>query len=484
MRILIHISALQKGFLMTLANLLSVKNKIFFIARDKNVETLLKKKLSKKNIKKIYIEENVNNNIEKDYKQINKNTLIKEAIFYEKKYGIDLSFFLGKDRALGRGYLLNVDRYPNVIRANWDKEKKIFYFLNILKNIEKIILISKPKIIFSVSRSYFISIIAKKYKIKYLTLTAARIGNRFFWCDNDSNTSLSLIKKIKYSNSLKNINKLLKKQHKFAQIIESKQLHAKIKYNLINVFFEIYLEILKEFKQFVKGSRRKFSYNLLGWVPVKVRKYFSYKYVTRNSKFPKDFKKNKIVYIPLNLEPEIALLGISPEFNNTLEMITWVSKSLPADYSIVIKEQPFAFGTRSRWFYKTLIQMPNVYLANPKIHPWDWIKNSFCVATITGSAAFEAVHFKKPVLSYGIHQIVNFLPSVKYCSNYIETKNNLKFLIKNKKKLSLDRAKKILISSIYETSFELKEYIQSYYDVKLENQSAKIAINYIDDLND
>ena len=52
MRILIHISALQKGFLMTLANLLSGKNKIFFIARDKNVETLLKKKLSKKNTKK------------------------------------------------------------------------------------------------------------------------------------------------------------------------------------------------------------------------------------------------------------------------------------------------------------------------------------------------------------------------------------------------------------------------------------------------
>ena len=164
---------------MTLANLLSIKNKVFFIARDKNVEILLKKKLGKKSFNKIYIEENVNNNIDEQYKSINDNAIIKEAIILEKKYDINLSFLIGKDRALGRGYLLNVDRYPDIIRANWNKEKKILYFLNIFKNIEKIILSSKPKIIFSVSRSYFISIIAKKYNIRYLTISAARIGNRF-----------------------------------------------------------------------------------------------------------------------------------------------------------------------------------------------------------------------------------------------------------------------------------------------------------------
>ena len=41
--ILIHISALQKGFLMTLGKILKNKNKVSFIARDKNIENLLKK---------------------------------------------------------------------------------------------------------------------------------------------------------------------------------------------------------------------------------------------------------------------------------------------------------------------------------------------------------------------------------------------------------------------------------------------------------
>ena len=351
-KILIHISALQKGFLMTIGKILNVKNKVSFIARDKNIEKLLKQNFKNLSIKRIFVEEEVNNNIEEDYKKLKKNNIIKDALLYEKKYNIDLSFFLGKDRALGRGYLLNVDKYPDIKRANWSKEKKILYFLNILKNIEKIILSTRPKVIISVSRSYFISIISKKYKIKYLTLTAARIGNRFFWCDNDSNTSSSLIKKLQNFNSYKNFNKIFKKSYKFAQIVESKQLHAKIKYNLLNIFYEVFLQILKEFKQVIKGSRRKFSYNILGWAPVKIRKYFAYKFVTKNSKSLKDFQTGKFIYIPLNLEPEIALLGISPEFNNTLEMITWVSKSLPADYSIVIKEQPFAYGTRSKWFYK------------------------------------------------------------------------------------------------------------------------------------
>ena len=123
---------------------------------------------------------------------------------------------------------------------------------------------------------------------------------------------------MKHSKSLKNFGKTLKKEQKFLQIIESKKLHAKIKYNFSNIFFEIFLQILKEFKQAVKGSRRKFSYYLFGWVPVIIRKYFSYRFVTKNSKLLKDVKKKKFVYIPLNLEPEIALLGISPEFNNKM----------------------------------------------------------------------------------------------------------------------------------------------------------------------
>ena len=64
--------------------------------------------------------------------------------------------------------------------------------------------------------------------------------------------------------------------------------------------------------------------------------------------------------MPLHLEPEIALLALSPEFNNSMEMIAWISKSLPADALVVVKEQPFSFGVRSRRYYHQLMQIGNV----------------------------------------------------------------------------------------------------------------------------
>ena len=110
-----------------LSNLLGIKNKVFFIIIDKIVETLLKNKLGKKIFNKIYIEENVNNNIDEEYKSTNDNAIIKEAIILKKKYGTSLSFLIGKVIALGKDYLLNVDRYLDIIRANWNKEKESFW---------------------------------------------------------------------------------------------------------------------------------------------------------------------------------------------------------------------------------------------------------------------------------------------------------------------------------------------------------------------
>ena len=78
-----------------------------------------------------------------------------------------------------------------------------------------------------------------------------------------------------------------------------------------------------------------------------------------------------------------------------------------------------------------------------------------------------------------MHQIVNYLPTVKFCSNFLETKKNLLYLIKNEPRLPFKKAKYKMISSIYETSFELENYIGTFNDTKLDNLSAKKVINYI-----
>ena len=147
-----------------------------------------------------------------------------------------------------------------------------------------------------------------------------------------------------------------------------------------------------------------------------------YRYFQRNGVRPEDLQDYRIVYVPLHMEPEAALMSVSPEFNNSMEMITWISKSLPADTQIVVKEQPFSFGIRSKHYYDNLQRIGNVALASPNVHPWDWIRAARVTATITGTAGIEAVYFGKPVLSFGRHQVINRLPSVRFADSYVTTR--------------------------------------------------------------
>ena len=63
------------------------------------------------------------------------------------------------------------------------------------------------------------------------------------------------------------------------------------------------------------------------------------------------------IYMPLHLEPEMALQNFSPEFNNQLEMIYWISKSLPSNYFIVVKEHPEMYGLRTIKYINNLIKI-------------------------------------------------------------------------------------------------------------------------------
>jgi len=178
------------------------------------------------------------------------------------------------------------------------------------------------------------------------------------------------------------------------------------------------------------------------------------------------------------MEPEVALQYFSPEFSNSMEAITWISKSLPAGYLLVVKEQVNSYGVRSKWYYKQLLKMPNVMLSNPNVHSWDWIKYSDIVATITGSVGQEAIHFEKPVLSFGKHQIINYLPTVRYVSNYNEVNMAVNDFIGNVYSQSdFVRAKNTFANSQFESSVDMPRYKYTLKSENLEQDMAKDALS-------
>ena len=73
-------------------------------------------------------------------------------------------------------------------------------------------------------------------------------------------------------------------------------------------------------------------------------------------------------------------------------------------------------------------KMANVYFADPELSSEVWLQKSSMVATITGTIGYEAVYSKIPVISFGKHQLINYLPTVEYVTNFSETKASIEKL--------------------------------------------------------
>jgi len=121
-------------------------------------------------------------------------------------------------------------------------------------------------------------------------------------------------------------------------------------------------------------------------------------------------------YYSLSLEPELNLLFYSPFASDQINNIKQLARALPVHFKLYVKEHPHMYGNRTRKFYKEIKKMPNVKLINPKINSFSIIKKAKLVATVNGTAGWEAAFFKKPVITFGA-AFYNSLSTVKYCTS-------------------------------------------------------------------
>jgi len=465
-KFVIFIGSEQKGLLCAIADILEKKYNfsVIIIARDPSVKKHIDKLLSRRE----------NDIVLSDIKPIVSNdNLLDEACDIEKRYNINLAMLMSEDRALGQGYLSNIEKIPDIIRASWPHEKKI---LELIKKIKKYEIALK-------GAEYFIRVWPDKCATAVLnanggrsfSLTSIKYGDRFFWSDDNFITSKKYIDRIRKNISLK---KCTNTNTSYQIDCDGEKVNLDARYtisNAIKIFFKIFYN---DTKNLIRGVRKKDSYHYLGWAPSLFRSIANYRYVKSNSVFPSDINKNyRVCFFTLHLEPEVALMNFSPEFNNSFEAISWISKSLPADTLLVVKEQVHSFGVRSLWYYSQLNKISNVVLANPESHSWDWIKRASIVSTISGTVGVEAVHFNKPVVSFGMHQIINHLPTVHYVSNFTETKEAVSNFLDsdiseeeyNASRISLEKAQ-------LDSSFELAEYKYSHKRNQLEMKMAEVAL--------
>ena len=120
-------------------------------------------------------------------------------------------------------------------------------------------------------------------------------------------------------------------------------------------------------------------------------------------------------YYPLHSEPELATLLLSPNWTDQLNLIKQIAQSLPLSFKLYVKEHPSMVGFRTRKYYRELKKIPNVKLIHPNHDSHAIIKDSRLVTTQTGTAGWEALMFKKPVITFG-DVYYNALSMVKKCT--------------------------------------------------------------------
>lgn len=122
--------------------------------------------------------------------------------------------------------------------------------------------------------------------------------------------------------------------------------------------------------------------------------------------------KGPFVFFPMHTEPEASLGRFSPEYFSQLTAIASLSRDLPAGVRLVVKETIYSIGCRPDNFYDQIADLKNVVMMDVWERGVDVVRAASAVATITGTAGLEGAAMGKPIVTFGQHNIYDFLPHV------------------------------------------------------------------------
>lgn len=111
-------------------------------------------------------------------------------------------------------------------------------------------------------------------------------------------------------------------------------------------------------------------------------------------------EKNYFVFAS-HFEPEASVHVRAHNHADQLGLIKQISRILPPDCMLVVKEHRGNLGFRKREFYYELSHLYNVKLASQHVDLKHLVENSHAVITMTGRIGLEALLMNKPVLAFG-----------------------------------------------------------------------------------
>lgn len=116
---------------------------------------------------------------------------------------------------------------------------------------------------------------------------------------------------------------------------------------------------------------------------------------------PQDLPKGPFAYFPLHMDPEASTMVLAPMLTNQIAVAEALAKSLPMSMELVVKEHQPMVGLRPPGFYDQIARLPGVRLMSPLADGPELVRRAALTATITGTAAWEALLLGRPALTLG-----------------------------------------------------------------------------------
>jgi len=121
----------------------------------------------------------------------------------------------------------------------------------------------------------------------------------------------------------------------------------------------------------------------------------------RPERFDEPRDGERYIYFPLHLSPEASTMVLAPAFVDQLAVIDRLAASIPLSHRLYVKEHPAMIGRRPKGYYERIRRHANVRLINPLSDSMALTRRADLIASITGTAAWEAILMGRSVLMFG-----------------------------------------------------------------------------------
>ncbi|MBT3398662.1 MAG: hypothetical protein HOL07_06545 [Rhodospirillaceae bacterium] len=340
-------------------------------------------------------------------------TIVTRALDYEERFGVPLNWLMTVDRVHGLGYSPGGFYFPRSYgEAKVSQIDVLRGYLAFFEFWDRELVAQKFDVLINGYNFEYFPCLANDTPMR--TLTSARNGNFYFWSHScfgeldglDSaylGTSADAVDLPDTAAELKD-----------APVLNRKQLDAlRRRGRVISLLPRIY-RILRNWALRQIGPDVKKRYKLSSELRYAFTEWWSMRRL-RRSGMPTaaELAGRKYLFYALQVEPEQNFQGFSPEYFYQQSAIISLSRDLPPDTVLAVKEHIPAMNRRPKQFYEQLRLLKNVVLVDPKEDGLTLVKGARAVATINGTVGQEAAVLGIPVLSFGRRNHYNVVDHVK-----------------------------------------------------------------------